>query len=252
MEPLYQILSEFEIITLDEMDSVGLMDRTDTKFVFKLDQLPFFLKNIINDYRILDIKGVRASKYETLYFDTEDFRLYMEHHKGKPNRYKIRSRKYVDSNLHFFEIKFKNNKGRTIKGRIKLPEIEQAIHGKSEEFLNSRTNIPANILLPKLWTNCSRITLVNKYSKERLTLDIGLNFKNDQHIKHLPNLVIAEVKQEKATYSPFIKLMRQKGIKEGSISKYCFGVIFLYDQIKRNNFKPNLLTINKIMYDLKT
>ena len=40
--------------------------------------------------------------------------------------------------------------------------------------------------------------------------------------------------------------MKKQGVREGSISKYCFGVVFLYNQIKNNNFKPNLLFINKI------
>lgn len=240
------ILSTFEPISLSEMESVALMNRTDTKFVFRFDQLAEFLKEISGDYRILDINGIRASKYETLYFDTPDFKMYMAHHRRKPSRYKIRHRIYVDSNLHFFEIKFKNNKGRTIKSRIKRKETDLIIEGKAEQFLNEKTNFSAPNLFPKLWSNCSRITLVNRFSKERLTLDIDLQFKNDFHEKNLSNVVIAEVKQEKLSPSPFIKLMKKNGVRSGSISKYCFGVVFLYDQIKKNNFKPNLQIINKI------
>lgn len=81
---------------------------------------------------------------------------------------------------------------------------------------------------------------------ERLTLDINLQFKNDFYEKKLSNVVIAEVKQEKLSPSPFIKLMKKSGVRPGSISKYCFGVVFLYEQIKKNNFKPNLNIINKI------
>lgn len=240
------ILSGFEPISLSEMESVALMNRTDTKFVFRFDQLGDFLKELSSDYRVLDINGIRASKYETLYYDTPDFKMYMAHHRRKPSRYKIRHRIYVDSNLHFFEIKFKNNKGRTIKSRIKRKDTDLTIEGKAEQFLNEKTSFLAKDLFPKLWSNCSRITLVNKFSKERLTLDIDLQFKNDRHEKKLSNVVIAEVKQEKLAPSPFIRLMKKKGVRSGSISKYCFGVIFLYDKIKQNNFKPNLHIINKI------
>lgn len=240
------ILTTLEPISLSEMEGVALMNRTDTKYVFRFDQLGGFLKEISSDYRVLDINGIRASKYETLYFDTPDFKMYLAHHRRKPCRYKIRHRIYVDSNLHFFEIKYKNNKGRTIKNRIKRKETDLIIEGKAEQLLNEKTNFSAQNLFPKLWSNCSRITLVNKFSKERLTLDINLQFKNDFHEKKLSNVVIAEVKQEKLSPSPFIKLMKKKGIRPGSISKYCFGVVFLYNQIKKNNFKPNLLFINKI------
>ncbi len=240
------ILSDFEPISLSDMESVALMNRTDTKFVFRFDQLGDFLKEISSDYRVLEINGIRASKYETLYYDTPDFEMYMAHHRRKPCRYKIRHRIYADSDLHFFEIKFKNNKGRTIKSRIKRKSTDLSIEGKAEQFLNEKTSFLAKDLFPKLWSNCSRITLVNKFSKERLTLDINLQFKNDFLEKNLPKVVIAEVKQEKLAPSPFIKLMKRKGVRSGSISKYCFGVIFLYDKIKRNNFKPNLRIINKI------
>lgn len=245
MESIDSTLAAFEPITLGEMDSVALMNRTDTKFVFRSDQLPGFLMQVVNDYKILEINGVRASKYQTLYFDTQDFKMYMEHHRGKPTRYKVRHRIYVDSNLHYFEIKFKNNKGRTIKNRIKKKEVDYVIKDKAEQFLEEKTNFSAQSLFPKLWSNCSRITLVNKFTKERLTLDINLQFKNDTEEKNLANVVIAEVKQEKLSPSPFIRLMKNNRVRAGSISKYCFGVIFLYN-VKKNNFKPNLLFINKL------
>jgi hypothetical protein len=246
LENLSNILSTIEPITLNEMESVALMNRTDTKFIFRADLLPNYLKIINSDYRILDINGIRSSRYQTLYFDTPDFKMYMEHHRGKAGRYKVRHRIYSDSNLHFFEIKFKNNKGRTIKNRIKRKELKEIIDGKAKDLLLEYSNLVAESLVPKLWSNCSRITLVNKTSKERLTLDMDLQFKNDTTEKNLSNIVIAEVKQEKRSPSPFIKLMETQKIREGSISKYCFGVISLYNHLKKNNFKQKFLTINKI------
>jgi hypothetical protein len=99
----------------------------------------------------------------------------------------------------------------------------------------------------KLWVNYSRITLVNKHSPERVTIDINLNFKNGDQDKTIDNLVIAEVKQDKAHISAFIKLMKKYHIRQGSISKYCYGVISLFGSIKHNNFKPNLILLKKIL-----
>ena len=96
----------FDPITLKEMDGVKLMDRTDTKFTFNISNLPSILEAAKAHYRILDIEGNRISRYKTLYFDTDDFNLYNEHHCGKLNRYKIRHRTYVESNLGFLEVKF--------------------------------------------------------------------------------------------------------------------------------------------------
>src|SRR4051812_12077582 len=118
MEEVLHILREFSPITLEEMDEVKLQDRTDTKFVFAAKLLPSILEKLSKDCKVLEVNGIRLSRYETLYYDTDDFLLYNMHQNRRANRYKIRTRKYVESDLNFFEIKFKNNKGRTIKERV--------------------------------------------------------------------------------------------------------------------------------------
>lgn len=252
MQDYKYILNDFSPITLKEMDSVKLMDRTDTKFVFKKDQLSEYLEQLKNDYKILDVNGNRISRYESLYFDTKGFELYHSHQRGKLNRYKIRFRKYIESELNFFEVKFKNNKGRTIKDRVKQKEIDGFIKDAAEELLLLKTPLKTNSLEAKIWVNYSRITLVNKNSPERVTIDVDLTFKNNEQSKTINNLVIAEVKQEKVLSSAFIRVMKKHHIREGSISKYCYGVITLFDNIKHNNFKPNLILLKKTLNDTFT
>ncbi|MFL5765379.1 MAG: polyphosphate polymerase domain-containing protein [Bacteroidia bacterium] len=248
MNELRNILNDFTPITLKEMDSVKLMDRTDTKFVFRQDELPGFLEQLKDAYAVLDVNGYRISRYESLYFDTKNFDLFFSHHRGKPSRFKIRCRKYVESELHFFEVKFKTNKGRTIKDRVKQNMIDGSIRDNAEELLLHKTPLKADILEPKIWVNYSRITFVNKTAAERVTVDLNLTFKNDSEDRTIENLVIAEVKQDKALQSPFLKLMKRYHVREGSISKYCYGVISLYEKLKHNNFKPNLIQIKKTLY----
>lgn len=240
-------LNQFNPITLQEMDGVKLMDRTDTKFTFNINELPIILEEAKNYYRILDVEGNRISRYKTLYFDTQDFDLYNEHHSGKLNRYKIRHRTYVESNIGFLEVKFKNNKGRTLKTRIKEIEVPELHTGKAFEFLKKSLPFDPLILLPKIWINYSRITLVNKTSAERLTLDLSLEFEKDGKTECLDQLVIAEVKQDSKIASPFISIMRQKHIRQGSISKYCFGIASSYSEVKTNNFKRKLSNVKKII-----
>lgn len=240
-------LNQFNPITLKEMDGVKLMDRTDTKFTFNINMLPVILGEAKEHYRILDVEGNRISRYKTLYFDTEDFDLYNEHHSGKLNRYKIRHRTYVESNIGFLEVKFKNNKGRTLKTRIKEIEVPELHTGKAFDFLKKTLPFDPLILLPKIWINYSRITLVNKTSAERLTLDLNLEFEKDGETELLNQLVIAEVKQDSKIGSPFIDIMREKHIRQGSISKYCFGVASSYNEVKKNNFKQKLSNVKKII-----
>ena len=248
MKSIEDILSEFEPISLKQMDNVKLQNRIDTKFMFRENFLPAILEKMKENYFVLDIKGLRYNHYETLYFDTKDFDLYLRHHNGRVNRYKFRARKYVESDLHFFEIKFKNSKGRTIKDRIKRPDISKVISDTSLELVKNISNINPDSLVAKLWVNYRRMTFVNKHSEERLTLDTKLTFVDDLQTIPISGLVIAEVKQGSSIdKSPFISLMRQNRILEKSISKYCLGVISLNKTIKRNNFKPTLLYLQKLL-----
>lgn len=249
MNSFKHILLESDSISLSEMDSVKLLDRTDTKFIFHRSKLPEILESVKKNYRILEVESSRITDYETLYYDTHNLNLYMNHHNGKLNRYKIRYRKYVNSNLHYFEIKFKNNKDRTIKNRVKQVCIEHTIKDKAQKLLEETTNLSSASLVPVFWVNYSRITFVNRNFEERLTFDIDLTFKNETGEKKYAPLIIAELKQDKASLkSPFITQMNKNRIRTNSISKYCLGVTQLFPSVKRNNFKPKLLILNKIIY----
>jgi hypothetical protein len=249
MDTFEQRLNALDPISLSEMESVKLLDRTDTKFIFHRSRMDAVLDSIAADYRVLDIGNVRNNAYETLYYDTDNYDLYLSHHNERTNRYKIRYRKYVGSNLHFFEIKFKNNKGRTIKSRIQRPSIELSITDKAKDLLQDVTGFSSDTLVPVFWVNYSRVTLVSRNLEERLTIDTNLTFKNSSSEKVYSDLIIAELKQNKASMkSAFAKVMNRERIKENSISKYCLGVTQLIPDIKKNNFKPKLLTLNKILY----
>ena len=249
---LPDIIKTYPSITLEEMDNVKLMNRTDTKFTFHISQLEQILNLIIDNYRILEINGKRVSNYKTLYYDTTDLELYYKHHSGKLNRYKVRHRTYVDSNLGYLEVKFKNNKGRTLKERIKKKDVLFEWPEDARQFLSDKTPYSPSTLIPTLWVNYSRITLVNKKSKERLTIDVNLEFKKDTFEKKLPQMVIAEVKQEKAQSSPFIYVMKKLHIREGAISKYCLAVAYTNPDAKINRFKEKLLSIQKIINYVST
>jgi hypothetical protein len=49
------ILNEYETIGLSEIDSVRLMNRTDTKYIFPVQKLPEILKLASKSYRIQQI-----------------------------------------------------------------------------------------------------------------------------------------------------------------------------------------------------
>jgi hypothetical protein len=246
LEQNLHILGIFESITLKEMDGVKLMNRTDTKYLFNLLQFDQIMQEIQPFYRVLEVEGKRLSRYETLYYDTKNLELYKKHHIGKLNRYKIRHRTYLESNIGFLEVKFKNNKGRTIKTRITKKDVPYTWGEDCTNFLSKSLPFEPQSLQPVIWINYSRLTLVNRASAERLTIDIGLEFIKEDRSHKLDKLIVAEVKQEKRKASPFMDVMKKYHIREGGISKYCMGIAFTDEKVKTNNFKSSLKTINKI------
>ncbi len=228
------------------MDGVELMNRTDTKFVVSLEQLISILQEVKNTYRILEIDGVRFSRYETLYYDTDDFLFYTRHHNGKRNRWKIRKRSYVESSISFLELKFKTNRGRTQKQRTAIPDVSLALNNDEESFIGLRSGLDLN-LIPQLKNGFTRITLVEPSLPERITIDLELTFEWNAQIKALKQIVIVEVKQEKRNrLSPFVQALKKKHVREISISKYCIGIAMLVPFVKKNNFKEKLIKLNKL------
>ncbi|MBI2969080.1 MAG: polyphosphate polymerase domain-containing protein [Bacteroidetes bacterium] len=256
MSDLNSILASLNPITLDEMDSVKLMDRSDTKFIFHSTRLPLLLSQVKPFYRVLDIAGNRLNRYETLYYDYPDFLLYKKHHNGKLNRHKVRFREYTDSGKCYFEVKFKSNKDKTKKVRIKTKKIALCIDGEAANFLNDCSKMEATSLFPGVRINYSRITLVSKFRSERLTIDLGLSYRNsqpghprwsDDRFITVDNLAIAEVKQEKFSYSThFFAVMKNNRIRTARLSKYCTGVNLLYPEVKSNRFKERLLNVRRV------
>lgn len=228
------------------MDEVKLMNRSDTKFVFQQRVLLEVLPKLQVDYRILEIEGIRLSSYKSLYYDTDDFRFYHEHHNGKTNRNKVRFREYIGSGLSFLEVKRKNNKGKTIKKRIRVDEIKESLEGENKAFVDKLLGENLN-LIPRHWNRFSRITLVNKQQKERLTIDVNFRFQDTNQEHEIDGMVIAEVKQErKSRSSEFMKIIKQQGVQPCRISKYCIATASLYPHLKRNNFKRKFLHLDKI------
>jgi hypothetical protein len=233
------------------MDEVKLLNRMDSKFTFCREKLPCIMEQLYSSYYVLEIDQVRLQRYETLYFDTSGYHLYLNHHNKRLNRFKVRSRKYVDSGLCYFEIKFKTNKGRTFKARNRQKSPQNEIAGRNEQLLISGTNLTPDMLHPALWVNFSRITLVNHMMSERVTIDTGLTFRNESGECSYPGVVIAEVKQNRSGFSAIADILHKEHVPGTKISKYCLGIISLNSHIKQNNFKQKLYHLNKLNHDIR-
>jgi hypothetical protein len=229
------------------MDAVKLMNRIDTKFVLNIELLPDILQRIHTAYRILEIDEKKGFSYRSLYYDTTCDAMYLAHHNGKLNRFKVRFRKYLVNDLCFLEIKYKIKGTRTIKFRTPAPVFETNLSDDSIQYINKFTPFKDYTLQPKIYTNFSRITLVSNALNERITIDLDLNFQLNGSDKDLERIAIIEVKRDASVQrSDFISTLSHFRIFPQGFSKYCIGRAMLEEDLKSNNFKERILKINKI------
>lgn len=241
---LKEALFKYKAISLDEMNHVSLMNRVDTKFILPTNLLLNVITELEPDYQILEIESERLFPYKTKYYDTKDFDMYEAHQNGKLNRFKVRKREYVASKKHFLEVKFKNNKRRTIKKRIE--RIESPNQNSFEStFVEQNSPFKMDELELKLSNYFNRITLVG--NSERLTIDFNLGFKGTDGQEVLyPEAVIIEFKQEKFNItSKGMQVLKKYRIRPESCSKYCLGAASLHRHIKSNRLKQKFGMISK-------
>ena len=241
------VLQGFDAIALPEMGHVELLRRTDTKYLLGEVQLLHALAQLTDHYRILEVEERRLQHYQTLYFDTWDWALYRQHHDGWRNRYKVRRRAYVDSDLSFLEIKHRTDAKTTIKSRMPSQEWSAQIAPAAKAFFQEHYPYRAEELEPKLGNTFQRITLVSTERIERVTIDLDLCLVCSSAQVQLDGIAVAEVKQDCISAgSAFARQMRLQGVRATRFSKYCIGVSMLYPQIKHNRFKPQLLRIDQL------
>lgn len=247
-----RVLTEFNPISLDEIQQASLMQRKDSKYVFSYANVPAILSAVEKYYMVLEIEGQRSHNYQTFYYDTPGLDMYHRHHRGMVNRHKIRFRKYGSSDMVYLEVKKKDARGVTVKNRMKKDSKEGYVLSNEEEFLTFYTPYANENIFPVLENSFNRITLVSPDQSERITIDYQLWFstpRSDESIE-LPGISIAEIKYERfLSVSPFHKALRCSKIIPQRFSKYCTGMALLDPDLKQNFFKEKIRRIRKINND---
>lgn len=253
METIENEVDRFNAVDLENANSVGLMKRYDTKFVFHADKLQSVLEYLRKDYGVLEINNKRIFLYQTLYYDTDDYYFYRQHHDKKLSRYKIRCRTYADTEKCYIEVKCKNNKKKTIKDRLLINNamvhsdlLDEAVLFARAHVFGKECENRVNDIKPALLVNYRRITLTNPRNHERITFDVDLTFSDGDHDLKMKNLVVAELKQSHLVMSScFSKYLKKMNIFPVQFSKYCMGVILMGKSARYNQFKENLLVLVK-------
>lgn len=254
------LINKYEPISLEQMKSIRLMNRIDTKFVTSTKRLQTLLSMLSGQYYVQETKGLRLIPYYTLYFDTSGLDMYTRHHDGCLVRQKLRVRSYVNSHLSFLEVKSKDNHKRTNKKRVEFtgfdPELPRhdirlgidADVMQYSKFLTEHLGYDCREMTEQLENHFNRITLVNKEMTERVTIDTSLRFDNVATGRSfdMSDIAIIELKRDGLADSPIVEHLRRLRIFRHGFSKYCIGTALTNPNAKTNQLKERLHSIERI------
>lgn len=251
-------VDEMQPMGLRMLESMALLNRTDTKYLLGEKEAAAILRCCAPHFRVLEIDGKRGSFYSTQYFDTPELSMYLDHHNGVRDRYKVRLRSYRDSGGAWLEIKRKTNLERTVKRRMSLSEIDPALgedavgYFTAEEahFIRECTPYDPLNLHPFVNNEFTRITLasIDANRPERITIDVGLHMRWRNDTLQLPGLVVAEAKRPRhGGASIFANAAHAQRIEPTPFSKYCIAIAMLAPNVRRNLFKETLRKVERLL-----
>lgn len=244
-----EILADFECLSLEGIQRASLLRRKDRKYIFSTHLLTEVLKQVSDDYRVLEINGQRSHIYRTYYYDTPNLEMYHKHHRGFSSRHKVRIREYTTSDLRFLEVKRKNAKGITNKKRVQTEGMNHSDLKKEASFLEANSPYHSDGIAFSLENGFRRLTLVSHNQAERVTLDYQLHFSGSdkENEVDLPGVCVAEIKYEgHLSGSSIHKAMRRMKIVPRRFSKYAIGMALLNPDLKQNRFKKKVRNVHQI------
>lgn len=246
-------LAGFRKINLESMETIALMKRYDTKFLFHVDHLPAIIDLLFPAYAVLEIDEKRVFKYQNQYYDTADYFFYHQHHNQNLSRHKFRCRHYVDTQQCYFEVKSKTNRKKTIKSRLLLdhreisPELPAEAKAFARQCLWNGNRSRVDEIKPALLVGYHRMTLASFHNKERITFDINLTFSDQETVLNVDSLAIAELKTVQLLLkSDFFQSLKAMHILPATFSKYCMGIVLMGKNVKYNRFKHDVTHLGKI------
>jgi hypothetical protein len=223
---------QFASLSLGELEAtMKLQRRIDRKYVVSRALVERILPALSGSYAALEIDGERSFEYHTVYFDTGSLLTYKAHVQRRRRRFKCRSRHYVQSGMHQFEVKLKGRRGETVKERLASdPEGHGTLTGSTHAFLVDSLQRHYGIdladeLRPTMQVHYRRITLGSVNPAERLTLDFDLRFAsaNGAVAAMSRDVAILESKSLRGRGAADRQLSAF-GVRPIACSKYCLGI----------------------------
>ncbi|MBB2923351.1 polyphosphate polymerase domain-containing protein [Cellulomonas cellasea] len=228
------------------VERAGLLLRVDRKYVVPVAQVEALVGQVAPGAQVLEIAGGRQFLYDSVYFDTPDLLAYRLAAHRRRRRFKIRTRRYVDSAECWLEVKTRGRRGETVKNRLPYALHDHGDvrpgHAFVADVLGAEHVLrPSDLALaPVLATRYVRTTLFLPASASRVTIDTSLSWQGAGPTPlHMPGYAIVETKTGSAA-SEADRLLWSRGHRPTSISKYATGLAALRPELPSNRWQRTL------------
>ena len=214
--------------------------RADTKFVLPPAEAAALLPALAADYAVLAVGAGFVARYRTLYFDTAALDCFHAQRRGRRVRQKVRIRHYPDRAVTLLEVKQRLNELRTTKVSRGRAYADNELTAGDQAFVALHTGLGQDVL-PQVWTEYRRVTLLGLRANERVTIDLDLAVGAGCRSRSVRAVAIVEVKQwpfSRAT--PVMAALRARGWRPSSVSKYCTAIALTRPDVRHNRLLPDL------------
>ena len=240
----------FGVASLELLADRMLTVRSDWKFVLPQAVLPKLLRSLSETHLVLMAGEARWGRYSSQYYDTPGLDCFHDHRRGKPRRFKVRHRDYLDRHLTMLEIKDRDPRGDTHKRRLPQVWRQRVVDVHGATFLSEGGHVPVGQLIPTVANRFWRLTLLGKEVQERLTVDLGIGFGLNGRQTDLSGVCVLEVKSAEPRHlTPTLALLSRAGMRPRGMSKYCIGTCLLTPGAHPAWFAPLRRTLGKLSAD---
>lgn len=218
----------------------ALLTRVDRKYVLGAERLDSLLGRLPPGSHVLEIEGERRLGYTSTYLDLPGLTSYLDAAHKRRNRWKVRTRSYLDTGTHFLEVKTSRG-GTTHKERIPWTgECRLDVAGSrfvAGVLAGIGIRIEVESLRPVVRTGYRRTTVILPGAGARATLDTGLVWSDAAGAVRLsrPRLAIIETKTDGRPCA-LDALLWEAGHRPVAISKYATGLAALRPDLPRNRW----------------
>ncbi len=232
-------LRRFAAVELDALlDSAELLTRRDRKYVLDAALAITLLDRIGADVRVLEIDGGRSFRYLSTYFDTPGLLTYRQAAQGRPRRFKVRTRTYLDSGVSALEVKTRDRHGRTVKERLPYrPDDRHTLTAEARQFLAGFDEVTPHLpdLVAATTTSYRRSTLLLP-GDSRVTIDRALQFVGPTGTSASGGSTVLLETKSAGRPTDMDRLLWSAGVRPVPVSKYCVGTALLHPGLAANRW----------------